>query len=865
MGEVYRARDTRLGRDVAVKVLPAVVPLNPDRLARFEHEARATAALNHPNIVALYDIGTHDGAPYIVTELLTGETLRERVTRGALQNRKATEFATRIAMGLGAAHEKGIAHRDLKPENIFITSDGHVKILDFGLAKLVDGGAQIPAGAASMLATAAPGTTPGVVLGTVGYMAPEQVRGLPADHRSDIFAFGATLYEMLTGRRAFQRDTAPETMTASLNEEPPELATPASPISPALTRIVHRCPEKNPSARFQSAHDLAFALDAIETTSSGGVVSVSGVRTPTRERVLWIAATLILLAIGVAVGAVMMRRPLSQSVVARFDIDPNGATTMRPSIAPDGTRIAFSTDRPSGERFVALHTLADNTTRAVNGTDGALRVFWSPDGQSLLVHAGGATLNRVDLVGGVPVKVFQPGASFGAAWNAANIILAGSRAGIMRIPATGGPATPAAAVGNNEALYSDPQFLPDGRHFLYTAFEGASADRLDRTTVRRVYAGALDSTTRSLVLTLNAGDPLNVLYARGYLFAVRGGALMAYPFDIDRLVTTGEPIRVGMDEIEASPQAYAYFAVSESGVLAYQRARAKGSDRLEWLDRAGRELSVVGASGTYNNVELSPDGRRVAVAIVDARLQTRDLWLFDIARGVRTRFTFEPTDERSPVWSPDSSKLAYNAGTAGSFDLFERGANGEGAVRLLLKDGLSKDPMTWSPDGRFLLYRVSSSAGGNDIWVLPMIGNQKPYPLLATPFGENYARFSPDGRWIAYVSNESGREEIYVAAFPGGGKWQISADGGSFPRWRGDGAELYYLTPDSILNAVSVNGKGSSFEIGGTTRLFQAHPPAQPGHPYAVTPDGQRFLFITETSRPTPLTVITNWPALLSK
>ena len=864
MGEVYRARDMRLQRDVAVKVLPAGI-VDPERLARFEQEARAAAALNHPNILAVYDFGTHDAAPYIVTELLEGETLRALLDDGALPVRKAVEYATQVAQGIAAAHEKGIVHRDLKPENVFVTGSGRVKILDFGLAKLTEAEPVLAPG--SMLATGVPATMPGMVLGTVGYMAPEQVRGAAADHRADIFAFGALLYEMLSGRRAFARETAAETMTAILREEPPELSTTDQAIPPSLDRLIRRCLEKNPAARFQSALDLAFALESLTTASGSAAVPVLTARRYPRERVPWIVAAAGLVLAAMAAGLLYLREMPDERTL-RFTMPPPEGERMQVSadstslavMSPNGRSVAFVTRNAQENTRLWLRALDALEARPLSGTDGARAPFWSPDGEWLGFFADGK-LKKISVAGGSPATICDaPGAAV-ASWGAGDVILfSQAGTGIQKVPAAGGVPAAATTLGPYDQVHTRPVFLPDGRRFLYAAFERSGGTETQIAT-RRLYAGTVDSPDRTLVLT---ADSLNVQYAQGYLLFLRGSTLVAQPFDPTRLALTGEPVPVAEDIGSASAGAafFGFFSVSE-GVLTYRTtASASSVHQLTWFDRKGEQIALLGDPAAYQNIELLPDERRVVLGVMDPARRTRDIWTFETERGVRTRFTFDPAEERTAIPSPDGRQIVFNSIRSGALELYVKSSSGAGREELLLQDGRSKDPNHWSSDGRFLLYRVTGDTKTNDLWVLPLSGDRKPVAFIATPFDEPNARFSPDGQWVAYTSDESGRHEVYVRPFPDGdSKWQVSTAGGGFPRWRGDGREIYYLAADNTLMAAAVAGTPTGFEVGAPENLFSVNLPPVPGYPYAVTGDGRRFLVNAEVGAPTSVIVVVNWAA----
>jgi hypothetical protein len=872
MGEVYRARDSRLGRDVAVKVLPASSTSDADRLQRFEQEARAAAALNHPNILALYDIGRSDAGPYLVTELLEGETLRAILERAAIPVRKAIDHAVQIARGLAAAHEKGIVHRDLKPENVFITSDGHAKILDFGLAKLVEPDPVLPGG--SMVATVAPATTPGVVLGTVGYMSPEQVRGQQTDHRADIFAFGAVLYEMLSGRRAFHGETPAETMTAILREEPPDLSSSSVSLSPALQRVVNRCLEKNPAARFQSAGDLAFALDALSTsTSSSGAATPLVNARPRSWRLSWIVTAAALVALAAA--AWVSTRPAPSKELIRFTFTvPEGwtleletAAAMPLAVSPNGQAIALRALDKAGTPSLLVRRLDDVEARPLAGTVGVESFFWSPDSASIGFVVGNR-IQRLDLAGGAPTVLGEAEDLLVGAWSSSGTILLGSYRGLLQVPATGGKVTTMIPLGTNEAFYTVPQFLSDGRRFTFAAAVG---DVVRGGGERRLMLGSLGTAEHRLLYDSQEFlTPLGLTH--GHFLYMRGNALLAQPYDEAQMKPLGEPVPLvaGVQLIPNRP--YGAATVSSTGVLAYVAENEKLVHQLAWFDRSGRRTDVPGELADFSNIELSKDDKSVALAILDPTRRTRDIWIQDLSRGVRTRLTFDPGEERTAIWSPDSARVVYNSQRKGvERDLFTKMSNGSGAETTVLADGLSKDAMDISPDGRFLMYRVSLKTR-NDIWIQPLDasgkpdGSGKPSAFIVSEHNENYGKFSPDGKWVAYTGDESGQQEVYVVPFPGpGGKWQVSGAGGAFPRWRGDGRELFYLAPDGKMMSVTVDGTTTAFRAEAPLALFHAPLASFVGYQYSVTKDGQRFLVNTAGPTALPVTVVSDWTLALKK
>lgn len=858
MGEVYRAFDPKINREVAIKILPQALSADKDRLTRFEQEAQAAGALNHPNILVIHHIDTHDGAPYIVSELLEGETLRERMGGSALPQRKAIEYAMQIAHGLAAAHEQGIVHRDLKPENLFITRDGRIKILDFGLAKLTAaaGGSQ----SQTEVPTRRVNTDPGVVMGTIGYMSPEQLRGKPADHRSDIFSFGAILYEMLSGRRAFRGESTADTMSAILREDPPDLSATNKLINPALERVVCHCLEKNPEERFHSVRDLAFAIEALSGSTS---VSSSTVITdlPARRRKLpqvlpWAVAGVFFLA-AVTLSFLYFRRTPADARPVRFLITmPEKATEISgPVISPDGRSLAFLATS-DGKRFLYIRPLDSVATHRLNGTEGAQAPFWSPDSRYLGFFSD-SKLKKVEVSGGPVQTLCDARQPAGGTWSRDGLILFALESnGTQRVSAAGGTPTQVLKLdeARNEVVQAYPGFLPDGRHFVYQSWNG----RGEETTI---YAASIDGGERKPLMKNDS----NVAYtAPGYLLFARNTTLMAQPFDAVNLQVSSEPFPVVEDVAFNLAAGYSNFSVSENGTLVFQNG-GPSNRQLVWFDRTGRQLNLVGPPGAYNDVVLSYDEKTVALQRDDG--SNNDLWLMDLVRGVPSRFTFSPGLEDDPVWSPDGSVIVFNSERDGVRGLYRKVSSGAGNEELLVRADVVTNGMHWSADGKFIVFESSLPKTGSDLWVVPLFGDMKPYSLLATEFNETHGRFSPDGRWLAYVSNESGRNEVYVQSFPpSGGKWQISTTGGAQPQWRSDGKELFYITPDRRLMAVDVRPQ-QKFEMDAPKPLFQTQVARyEAPNRYAVSRDGQRFLVnsaVEETSH--IITVVLNWTVDLKR
>lgn len=878
MGEVYRARDTELGRDVAVKVLPSTFSTDTDRLHRFQQEACAAGALNHPNILIVHDIGTTDGSPYVVSELLEGETLRKRIGGTPLAQRRAIEHALQIANGLAAAHEKGIIHRDLKPDNIFITNDGRVKILDFGLAKLI----QLEGNQSQTeIPTRRVDTDPGVVMGTVGYMSPEQVRGQVVDPRTDIFAFGAILYEMLSGKRAFHGESAADTMSAVLKEDPPELSDTNKTVSPALERLVNHCLEKNPEARFQSARDLAFALEAI-SGSSGTAGDTTLTALPASVQAWWITPRWAWIACAILALALIASLPFSvmyfrrstppRPEVSRFIIPLSQNTRVigPPIVSPNGRQIVFRLNSDDGKELRWVRALDSLDAHPLNGTEGGNQPFWSPDGRSVGFFAEGK-LKRIDVSGGPAQSLCDvPANNQGGTWSRDGVIVfaQGPSNGLYRTAASGGTVAPITDVdvSRNELGHAWPYFLPDGRHYLYLA-------RSTQTENSAIYVGSLDSKENKRLVQAHS----SVAFAPpDYLLFVRENTLIAQSFDIDKLELIGEPFTVAEQTTRNPVNGNAFFSVSENAVLV-MRTGGLVQNQLTWFDRTGRTLEASSRIGNYSAPALSPDEKRIAVSRSDFQpTTTPDIWLIDLERRAESRFTFDDANDTMPAWSADGQYIAFVSTREGSTTLFLRLANGAGGGEVLLRSRESKATLDWSPDGQYLLYHQLNAGTVWDVCVLPLSGDRKAQPVVQTKFVDIHGRFSPDGHWIAYVSNETGRFEVYVQNFPStGSKWPISINGGSQPRWRGDGRELYFFSPDRKLMAVEVKGESpDKFEVGIPKPLFEFRIGGggiDLGFPgsgyYTVTRDGKRFLVTSSSELPEKqqISVVLNWTANLRR
>ena len=876
MGEVYRARDERIGRDVAIKVLPVEFAADSDRLRRFEQEARAAGQLNHPNILTVHDTGTHEGAPYIVTELLEGETVRERLRSGGLGVRKAVEIAVQIARGLAAAHEKGIIHRDLKPANVFVTKDGHVKILDFGVAKLIH--PEVKVDPYAKTTTSGPTTEAGAVVGTAGYISPEQLRGLPADHRSDIFALGCVLYEMLSGKAPFLKDTGADIAAAILNEEPAPIVVPGREVPSSLRAVVERCLEKSPEERFQSARDLAFDLETLSGTSGEAAAAGEGgrvaARSRIRERLAWgVAAAIAVAAIGALLALDHMRRPPEAELV-RFSVTgPEGVMLVPDStavaISPDGRRLVYTIMDATGTVRLWVRRLDSLAAQPLTGTEGATLPFWSPDSRYVAFFAYGK-LRKVPVAGGSPEVICDAPDGRGGSWSKDGVIVFAplSMGPLLKVAAEGGEpvelARPDRARGDTGLRF--PCFLPDGRHFLYVSLPRKQSG-FD------VYLGALDSKERGRI-----GSALSApIYAEpGYLLFALGDHLVAQRFDRSSWQPVGKVMPLGDAPVQPMFDAGTALSASTNGVLAHGVSSPPMTE-LVWLDRAGRQTGRIPLPpGSYSNPSLSPGGRWATVTKFNSSIRN-DLWLVDLQRLMTTRLTFDGLVAQGwgmavpVVWSPDSTRVAYCTDRSGVYDVYQILASGAGRPEPLLQsDAIYKLPTAWSPDGKYVIFTQLGEGGVYDLWLLPLHGDRTPVPYLRTPFNEDFAAFSPDGRWLAYDSDETGKPEIYVRSFPDQGeKYRVSTSGGMIVQWSRDGKELLFFSLSQYyygsgpIYAVDVETT-PTFRAGTPRVLFIPRPDLSG---LVAAADLSRFLATVpaEGAPPASITITLNWPAALER
>ena len=879
MGEVYKARDTRLERTVAIKVLNSQLVASPDLRARFEREAKVVSQLQHPHICVLHDVGSENGTDYLVMEFLEGESLADRLRKGPLPTPELLKIAIATADALEKAHRAGVVHRDLKPGNVMLTKSG-AKLLDFGLAKPLAATATARTGAAtsgSVFAAALTQTSPapspasplsaaGSVLGTVQYMSPEQIQGMEADARSDIFAFGVMLFEMATGKRAFEGKTQASVVGQILAVDPPPVSKlqPATP--PELERLIRLCLEKDPDERIQSAHDLKLQLQAIAETSEGTAQAAAAA--PSRKNwVAWAVAGALGMAAVVLGWTYIQSQRAPATTVHAYLLPPDKFTLVLagnnggfPIVSPDGQRLAFIAAGADGKQMLWVQPLNSSVAQALAGTEGATYPFWSADSRYIAFFANGK-LNKVAANGGPPQEICPSGTGRGGAWNLDGTIVfsPNTTSGLSRVEASGGTPVPLTTLATGESSHRWPQFLPDGKHFIYFAH---SSDN----NKSKIYVGSLDSNQRTELLSNDTA----AIYAAGHLLFVRENTLMAQSFDQGKLALEGDAQPL-MDHVAVNNDVWSpIVTASQTGVLVYQRGTTGGGSKLVWFDRSGKQLQAVFLeTGDYGNPVLSPEGSRLALRINTNGLS--DIWVADLIRNTRTRITFGPGSSTFPTWTPDGRSLVYAYGAAGSpATLLRKNADGTGSAETLLEaPGTSQIPSCVSSDARYVVYmrQEGNSKTGWDIFALPTFGDKKPFPVVQTQFAEIAPALSPNGKWLAYANNESGAYEVYIQPFPGGpGKWQVSTGGGNRPEWRRDGKELYFLQ-DKQLMAVDVSESGGSVQLGTPHALFKAAMVINATGPYSVAADGKKFV-VNEAvlqASPEPLTLVTNWTADLKK
>ena len=872
MGEVYRAKDTRLDRTVAIKVLNSKLDISAELKARFEREAKTISQLQHPNICVLHDVGSENGTDFLVMEFLEGESLNEKLKRGPLPTEELLKISIQLADALEKAHRAGIIHRDLKPGNVMLTKSG-AKLLDFGLAKPMGSGAA-PGGnsSASVFAAAATVTNPGsplssvgTIIGTVQYMAPEQIQGLEADVRSDIFAFGLLLYEMATGKHAFEGKTQTSVVGQILAVNPVPIST-LQPMAPAaLSRLVSTCLEKDPDERFQTIHDVKLRLVEIAeapTDTGAAPNSKSGSRMKWAVMIA-VAAVLILTGIAAIYFAQVAQQPKQVMRSAILPPEKTAFVTTAPDsgvpvLSPDGTRLAFIARDEKGLLSLYVRAMNSLTAQPLTGTAGALHPFWSPDSHNLGFFADGK-LKRIDANGGPSQELALADRGRGGAWAADGTIIfcPGINSTLFRVSAGGGTATPATKFANDETGHRWPSFLPDGKHFIFWT----------RGPKSHIAVGSLDSLDHKQIME-NAADAIYA--APGYLLFVRGGTLVAQPFSTSKLELTGDAIPLA-EHVATNFSSYrGVFSVSDGGMLVYQVGEFSGGGwQMQWAGRDGKPIGSIPGFATYLEPAISPDGKRIAAAYADAGGNI-DVWVIDIERGTKTRLTFDPANDSYQIWTPDGAKIIYSSNRGPRTDIYMKAADGSGAEELLLKDDSDKIWKSISPDGRYLAYHNNNPGGkiASEIWLLPLFGDRKPFPIVQGPLLAGTPAISPDGKWLAYTADDGRSREVYITEFPSGGaKWQASTTGGLYPKWRGDSKELYFINYSGNVSAVDVAGSATSVKLGAPHVLFTAILQGLNWGPYDVTRDGKKFLLNGTVSNETdtPLTLVTNWLSEIKK
>ena len=857
MGEVYRARDTRLDRMVALKVIRSGLSADHEFRRRFDREARAISGLTHPNICTLHDVGRHDGADFLVMEYLEGETLARRLQRGRLPLELAIRCAIQIAEALDKAHSSGIVHRDLKPANVMLTGSGaarrsaiETKLLDFGLARLTT--PQAPLDDVSVSATAtAPHepATAGALLGTVHYMAPEQLEGRPADARADLFAFGALVYEMITGRRAFDGPTAAAVIGAILHSEPPPLRTLEPKAPSALEYLVSVCLEKDPAARWSSARDVVLLLRALESHRFEGTIA-----SPDQRRARWLpwliagAALTLVAALGTRAYLGDERAPAVRHVAIS---PPSGAIvdlSSAPQVSPDGRRLAFVAVDAAGQSRLYVRALDVVTIQPLPETEGAVQPFWSPDSKSLGFFAGGR-LKTIAIEGGRPRNLAAAPVPRGGTWNQHGLILfvPSPPNRVHQVPAAGGEAKQVETLPQNPCWF--PAFLPDGRHFLCTPLNAGRR-------VERVFVASLDSTD---IKTAASTSAAGAIVANGHLLYRREGEIVAQRLDQNTFQPTGAPVTIAPD-VAVEPLTYqALFSASTDGTVAYIAPR--GGSRLVWYDRNGKELATVGARANYNSVCLTADETRIFVDQAEPSGDV-DIWMIDAATGSPSRLTFDAAVDFYPLCSPNGREIVFGSLRRGQPGMYHQQTTAPGSEQLLVSLPWALVPLQWTRDGR-IVFRALHPNTNWDIWIVPLVGEREPVQAVANPPDERFGRLSDDGKWIAYGSSQTGTFEVYVQPFPGGGAtWQVSRGGGVEPQWRADGKELFYLSPNKTLMAVEVTVNGAVPHFGPPRALFSTHAVSWEGtgNQYAVASHGKRFLVNRrpEDAAATPVSLVLN-------
>jgi serine/threonine protein kinase len=875
MGEVWRAEDEKLGREVALKVLPQEFAADPERMARFEREAKVLASLNHPNIATLYGLEAVSGEEtetgtetvFLAMELVDGEDLSERIKRGPVPIEEATAIALQIAEALEAAHEQGIVHRDLKPANIKLRPDGTVKVLDFGLAKAWD--ADTEGANLSMSPTlTAHATAAGVILGTAAYMAPEQAAGIAADRRADIWAFGVVFWEMLTGNKLFEGETVSHVLASVLKDEVDFEELPST-TPPRIQELIGRCLRKKPKQRLQAVGDARIVLEEYLADPEGSVavpaesIVVAAAIPHWRRFLPWAVAGLLAVAVAGLMWSVLGAKPQVVSATippppdAEFHLNPNSPGPV--AVSPDGRSLAFSAQDSNGDILLYVRRLDAPQAQALSGTDNAAYPFWSPDSRWIgYFNRSDNTLKKIDTNGGPPITLTEARNGKGGTWNDDGVIVFAPEASapLHRVSSAGGESVPLTEV--NSELHNShrhPRFLPDGHQIMFLA------------------RGNTPAQSSLLVTDLDGGEIRKVMatetqaeYASGHLLFVRESALMAQPFDPGSVRLEGEAVPLAEGVLVIQGASLADFSMSKTGVLSFATGRSEEQTRLEWRDRTGGDGSTLGDEAPYRTATLSPDGTLAIVEVIDDSAGTEDLWVVDVERGLRTRFTFDPAQDIWPVWSPDGRTVYFSSNRGGKFAIFKKSLEGAGEVEEVIRGERELFSSSVSPDGTKLLVFGPGEATENDLFVVTLDGSPELRPYRPTEFTEAVGVFSPDGKWVVYHSNESGRPEVYVAPFPGPGRrWQVSTEGGVYPAWPAHGAEIIYSRLDGTIMASAVRGEGESFFVDGDDELFVIGPPQLGGPHFSVSSDAQRFLVVPPTTQRADslLHLLVNWPTAL--
>jgi len=856
MGEVYRAHDPKLGRDVAIKVLPEAFALDAERMARFQREAKVLASLDHPNIASIYGLEDSGGTRALVMQLVEGPTLADRIKAGPIPVDEAVRIARQIADALEYAHERGIIHRDLKPANVKVTNDDAVKVLDFGLAKALEGDpSSIDISTSPTISRMA--TMQGVLLGTAAYMSPEQAKAKPVDRRADIWAFGCVLYEMLTGKRAFDGETVTDTLAAVIRAEPDWSLLPAA-LSVRVRVLLQRCLQKDPKQRLRDIGDARISLDEVLSGEPDpSLTGAAGISALLLRRTLMLGFGGVLLAVVTGIAIWNLKPTPSPQPVTRavITLPPDQQLAgmgygSAVALSPDGTHLAYVATQ-AGIQQIYLRAMDSAEARPIPGTEGGSEPFFSPDGQWLGFFAGGK-LKKISVSGGAALNLSDAGVPLGGSWGSQRMIafVPTLTSGLEQVSEQGGVPQPLTRPEKGEVSHRWPEFLPGAQAVLFDIGNSAVSSNVVVQSI---------ATSRRRILVQAGAQPY---YApSGHLVYLQGTNLMAMPFDPRRMEATGAAVPVVEDLLRSSLGVSAQYSVSTTGSLVYVSGGVQSAQRrLVWVSRTGTEQPLAAPARPYLYVRLSPDGRQVALTVAEPALQ---VWLCNLSRDTLTRLTFEGEVNAIPSWTPDGKRIAFLSGKEGTPNIFWQMADGSGSVERLTTSEYVQAPGSWSPDGQLLAFIEENPTTGYDIWVLRM-SDRKAQPFLRTPFNESAPEFSPDGRWLAYVSNESGRDEVYVQPYPGpGGKWQISTEGGTEPVWNRNLRELFYRCGDKMM-AVDIATQ-PSFAAGKPRMLFQGQyvPTAGTFPFYDVSPDGQRFLMLKRPEQaggaPMQINVVLNW------